>query len=315
MYRVLNTTDITACPDCFRVLKDVAEVVSRPPDPAWLLDHIAEFDAYFASLHVRFTRDMIKRAAWLKVIASPATGTDHIDVAAAAERGIALLTLKEERALLDQITSTAEMGWALLLAVARRVPWSFAAAQRGEWARDAFRGHQLSGKTLGILGYGRLGVMVADYGLAFRMRVLACDVRPVMPKPGVAMVDFDTLLREADVLSINIHLTEANRKLINAAALAKMKPGAILINTSRGAILDEPALIDALQSGRLGGAGVDVIEGEWNTDLARHPLIHYARTHENLVISPHTGGITCEAQAMAYHFMANKLRQFLEKLS
>ena len=150
---------------------------------------------------------------------------------------------------------------------------AFDAAKAGHWARDEFRGHQLSGKTLGILGYGRLGRMAAEYGKAFRMRVLACDVRKVEPAEGVEIVDFERLLRESDVLSIHIHLTEENRGLINTGAFAMLKPGAVLINTSRGAIVDEQAFLEALLSGRLAGAGVDVIEGEWNENLADHPLI------------------------------------------
>lgn len=125
-----------------------------------------DIDAYFASLHIRLDREMLERSDRLRVIATPSTGTDHIDLKAAAERGVTVLCLKDDLELLRRITATAELAWALLLATVRRLPWAFASAQRGQWARDGFRGHQLSGKTLGILGYGRLGVMVARYGLA-----------------------------------------------------------------------------------------------------------------------------------------------------
>jgi len=312
-YRLLNMSDTAACPDLFEAMGSRVDVVSRPADPRMLENIIPDFDIYFASLKVAVTRAILDRAQRLKIIVTPSTGTDHIDMAYAKSRGITILSLKEERAFLDQVTATAEMAWALLLAVARRLPWSFSAAQQGDWARDRFRGHQLSGKTLGILGYGRLGTLVAHYGQAFRMRVLACDILPVTLAPGVTRVDFDTLLRESDVLSIHIHLTDANRRLINAAALNRMKPDAFLINTSRGAIMDEAALLDALAQGRLGGAGVDIIDGEWDTNLVNHPMIAYARTHENLVISPHTGGVTFESQSMAYRFMAQKLKDHVER--
>lgn len=177
-HRVLNMSDLSVCPEALAVLELVAEVVSWPPDAKRLEELLPEFDAYYASLHVRVTRTMLDRAPRLRVIATPSTGTDHLDLACAREEGIAVLTLKDDRDFLDQVTATAELAWGLLLAVERRLPWAFTAAQRGEWARDQFRGHQISGKTLGILGYGRLGTMVADYGLAFRMQVLACDVRP-----------------------------------------------------------------------------------------------------------------------------------------
>lgn len=123
------------------------------------------------------------------------------------------------------------------------------------------------------------------------------------------MVDLDALLNESDVVSVHIHLTEDNRGLLNQERLARMKPGAVLINTSRGAIIDEGALVTALESGGLGGAGRDVVDGEWRDDLADHPLVRYAREHENLVISPHTGGITYESQAAALEFTVGKLKQ------
>lgn len=311
-WRILNMADVASCPDVLAPLKAIAEVVSMPADRGALRQSLGQYDAYFASLHVRADREVLQSSGRLCVIATPSTGTDHIDLHAAAERGIEVLSLKDDLELLRKITATAELAWALLLATVRRLPWAFAAARQGDWARDRFRGHQLSGKTLGVLGYGRLGSMVARYGKAFGMRVLACEVRDVTPAGGVALVDFDTLLSESDVLSVHVHLTEANRGLLNAEAFAKMKPGAVLVNTSRGAIIDEAAFLDALRSGRLGGAGVDVIHGEWDANLSEHPLIRYANEHENLIISPHVGGVTFESQRMALEHTVLKLLQFLE---
>lgn len=313
-FRVLNMAETDLFPDLWEPLAGLAEVVTVPADAQALADLLPDFDAYFATLHARLTAELIRQSPRLKVVATPSTGLDHLDLQALEECGVALLSLKEDTAFLDSITATAEMAWALLLAVARRLPWSFAAAQRGEWARDRFRGTQLSGKTLGVLGYGRLGRIVAEYARAFRMEVLAADTRAVSPAPGVRLVDLDTLLAEADVLSAHIHLTEANRHFLDAAAFARMKPGAILINTSRGGIVDETALLAALESGRLAGAGLDVIEGEWRKDLVDHPLIRYASTHENLVISPHTGGVTVESQRLTAAHMIAKLARFLEAL-
>jgi D-3-phosphoglycerate dehydrogenase len=314
-YRVLNLADLAACPEALAALTPLAEVVSLSPQAEALASRIGEFDAYFATLHIRADRPVLERAGRLRVIATPSTGTDHIDLEAAAERGIAVLSLKDDTEFLDRVTATAELAWGLLLATVRRLPWAFESARRGDWARDRYRGRQLSGKTLGVLGYGRLGRMVARFGLAFRMRVLACDVRPVHPEPGVEMVDFAALLRQSDVLSVHVHLTEANRGLLNAAAIAAMKPGAVLVNTSRGAIVEEAALLSALESGRLGGAGLDVICGEWDKDLATHAIVRYAGGHENLVLSPHIGGVTYESQQMALEHTAGKLARFLETLS
>jgi D-3-phosphoglycerate dehydrogenase len=317
LWKILNLADIGAFPLVLDELKDIAQIVTLPASQETLRENIGDYEVYFASLHVRLDRAAIECAKKLRVVATPTTGLDHLDVKALEERGIALISIKNDIEFLSRVTATAEMTWALLLAVARRLPWSFASAQKGVWARDGFRGHQLSGKTLGILGYGRLGRIVAEYGHAFRMRVLACDRKPreaLDAAPFVELVDFETLLRQSDALSIHIHLTPETEKLIGAREFSLMKRGAILLNTSRGAIIDEAALLESLQSGHLGGAGLDIIVGEWREDLEAHPLIQYANAHQNLVISPHTGGITVESQSMALEFLAAKLKAYLQNL-
>lgn len=313
-WRVLNMGDVSEFPEVLDPLRAVSEVVSLPADAKVLRARIGEFDAYMATLRVQVDRAMLQQASRLRVIATPSTGLDHLDLVALGERGIAVISLQSDIGFLNHVTATAEMSWCLLLAVVRRLPWAFEAARKGDWARDRFRGHQLAGKTLGVLGYGRLGRMVAQYGKAFRMRVLVCDVRPVEPAPGFERVDFDRLLAESDVLSIHVDMTEENRGLIGPAALARMKPTAVLVNTSRGPIVDEEALLAALESGRLLAAGLDVIDGEWRDDLDRHPLVCYANAHENLIISPHVGGVTYESQRMAYTHTAKKLARHLESL-
>jgi D-3-phosphoglycerate dehydrogenase len=143
------------------------------------------------------------------------------------------------------------------------------------------------------------------------MNVIGCDTSPRRRIDGLRYVDFDTLLAESDVISIHIHLTPENRHLLGAAQFARMKDGVVIVNTSRGGIIDEAAFADALKSGKVGAAGLDVIEGEWRTDLAEHPLIRYAREHDNLVIVPHLGGITLESQAASSQFVADKLAEML----
>ena len=306
-------SDLTHVPEAREVLRSRFNVQFVEAKTSALREHLPRADAYYASLHVRLTKELLEAAPRLKVIGTPSTGLDHLDLQAAAGRNVAVVSLKDDRRLLDRITATAELSWALLLSCARRLPAAAEAARGGHWARDLFRGHQIAYKTLGILGCGRLGTIVAQYGRAFRMKVIGCDTRPVALE-GVEMVSFGQLLGEADVLSIHIHLTEENRGLIDREVFLKMKPGAILINTSRGAIIDEAALVEALRSGRLGAAGLDVIEGEWRTDLAEHPLMEYARSHDNLVITPHVGGVTYESQAMAHVAAARKLVDHFQQI-
>ena len=179
----------------------------------------------------------------------------------------------------------------------------------GDWG-PLIVGRQLSGHTLGVLGVGRLGRMTVEYGKAFRMRVLGCDRRGV-DVPGVEAVDFDTLLAESDAVSIHIHMTDDNRHLFNADTFARMKTGAVLINTSRGDIIDEAALLAALDSGQLGAFGSDVLHDEWRPDMANHPIIRYARDHDNVVLTPHIGGATYKSIHDARVFSAKKLAHFL----
>ena len=129
------------------------------------------------------------------------------------------------------------------------------------------------------------------------------------------MVDFERLLTESDVLSVHVHLTDANRNLLTAQAIGRMRQGAVVINTSRGGIIDEAALLATLEDGHLGGAGLDVIDGEWRNDLDLNPLIRYAREHENLVITPHIGEVAVEAQSSAIERAVIKLKGHLEALT
>jgi D-3-phosphoglycerate dehydrogenase / 2-oxoglutarate reductase len=294
-------------------LPEVADVEVIAPSEKVLLERLGEFDAYMASLHVRLDRKAIERASRLKVVATSTTGLDHLDMEVLNQRGVKVISIKTEFELLDKITATAELAWGLMLACVRKIPAGAAAANQGRWARDEFRGRMMSGKTLGIIGVGRLGKMVVRYGNAFGMRVLGCDTHDVVV-PGVERVSLDRLLAESDVITLHIHLTEANRGFLGRREFEKMKRGVVIINTSRGAIINEGDLLKALESGQVGAAGLDVIEGEWRTDLVDHPLIKYARTHDNVVIVPHVGGITYESQRITAEFTANKLADALKEM-
>jgi D-3-phosphoglycerate dehydrogenase len=314
-WRVLLIGNQEAREAHYKPLWEVADLDEAPAQRPAVLAKIGQADAVLTGLTVIFDDALMATAPNLRVISFAATGRDHVDLAAAERRGIKILCLKEETEFLRNVTATAELAWGLLLASVRKIPWAFDAAKSGKWRGfdGPRRGHQLSGKTLGVLGYGRLGTIVADYGLAFRMKVLACDTRPVRAAPGITQVDHDTLYRQADVLSIHIHL-QGNEKFIGREAFAKFKKGTVLVNTSRGGVIDEQAFVEALNSGQVGAAGVDVIEGEWSSNLAEHPLIRYAREHENLVITPHIGGVTVESQAMTRDFIIQKLADYLRAM-
>jgi D-3-phosphoglycerate dehydrogenase len=311
---ILNTLDLSGAPEACAALEAVGALTHLPAEREAVLARIGEFDAYLASAEVRIDAGFLAAAGRLRVIGSPSTGTDHMDTDAIRAAGVEVFDIARERALINSFTATAELAFGLILSLARHLPPALAAARQGDWARERFSGFQLSGKTLGILGLGRLGTISARIGQGFGMRAIAHDIREVSA-PGVGMVGFEALLEEADALTIHVHLTAATRGLIGAAALARMKPTALLINTSRGAVLDEAALLAALRDGGIAGAGLDVIDGEWLTEKQDHPLIAYARESENLVISPHIGGATVESIHGARVFMARKLANYLRAAS
>jgi len=313
---IVNTLDLSGAPDAVAALEGAGKLVSLPAERERVLLAMTDADAYLASASVIIDEAFLDAAPKLKVIGSPSTGTDHMDLTAIDARGITRFDIAKEYELINGFTATSELAFALLLAVNRRLKPAFAAAERGDWARERFTGFQLHGKTLGILGLGRLGSISARIGNGFGMRVIAHDIRAVS-RPQVEMVELETLLRASDVVSIHLHLTPDTEKMIGPAAFAAMKPNAIVINTSRGRIVDEAALLDALKAAQVAGAGLDVIDGEWLSEeaRARHPLIAYARAHDNLVIAPHIGGATTESIYGARIFMARKIAGWLHSVS
>ena len=295
-YRILDLANWIPPTELYEKYGELFEFVRVPETREALLQNIGSFDGYISSLKIRLDDEVLDKAANLKAVFTPSTGLDHLDLKAIGDRGIPVFATKYDLDILERITSTAEMALALLLGVVRR-------------AREAFRGHQLSGKTMGILGYGRLGKMMADYAKALRMQVIACDIKPIEAE-GVEQVTFEELLERSDVISIHVHLNETTTGMIDKAAFDKMKDGVFIVNTARGGIIDETALLEALESGKVAGAGLDVIDGEWMEDIGRHPLIRYAREHDNLLISPHTGGTCYEAQYITAENVIKKIDDY-----
>jgi len=311
--RVLVMCPLDLAPDALDTLREAAEVqYIQPADRTVALDRIGDADIFWGHFDLPVDRELIERGKKLRAICTASTGTDHIDKPHAATRNIPILSIARDYGLLDTFTSTAETNWMLLLACHHRLRDAFAKVDAGGWGYEDLVGRQLSQRTLGVLGVGRLGRMIATFGKAFRMRVLGCDTKKIT-LPGVEQVDFDTLLHESDAISINIHMTPDNAHLFNAAAFAKMKEGAILVNTSRGDIIDEPALLAALDSGRLAAFGADVLHDEPAIRAGRgSPVLEYAKTHGNVVITPHYAGATNDTIIYARQFMAKKIVHFLK---
>jgi nucleotide sugar dehydrogenase len=269
------------------------------------------YDGVLIRLGLSFTETEFRLSPGLRWIATPTTGTDHIDLLAAQARMVEVISLRDETDWLRSITPTAEHTWTLLLALERKMVAACRDVARGGWRRNPFLGQELAGRTLGVLGYGRLGRVVAGYGTAFGMRVLAHDIADTADRPGqVEAVSFEDLLRSADILSVHLPLSPSTAGLVNEEALSLMKPGARLVNTSRGQIVDTRALLLALDSGHLGGAALDVVDDDsrWYERSPEHnEAIGYARQHTNLLITPHIGGYAQPAVARTRIHLAKKI--------
>ena len=312
---VLNAEPDNYSPAARDILQTVGEVWDkRPLTRPQLLSQIPHAHVLIVRLAHHIDAEIITAGRQLQAIVTATTGLDHIDLAAAATQGVAVLSLRGEETFLRTIPATAEHTWALLLALVRHIPAATAAVQRGQWNRDQFRGRDLFGKRLGIIGLGRIGQIVARYAHAFGLDIHAYDPHLMTWPANVAQhLQLDTLLATSDIITLHVPLNENTTHLIGARELGLLPPGALLINTSRGAILDEAALLAALQANQLGGAALDVLAAEvTGTITSQHPLIQYAQTHSNLLITPHIGGATYDSMAMTEIFMAQKLQQFLE---
>ena len=262
-----------------------------------------------ASMKVPITDAMIAASPDLAVISCATTGSDHIARTELVRRGIPLHTLREDPALLNDITPAAELTFALLLACARRLPAAVRSVVDGRWEREDFPGMMLRGRRLGIIGCGRIGGWMARYGHAFGMEIVGHDPFQETLPDGVTRVTLDDLVSTSDVITIHVHLSEETRGLLSADLIGRIKPGAIFLNTSRGALADEAALLEALESGPLAAAGLDVLDGE--PDIADHPLRLYAKQHDNLLITPHCGGFSPDAVRVVCRRAAEKIRDRL----
>jgi D-3-phosphoglycerate dehydrogenase len=291
----------------------VGELVEEPVAQTALAERVRDFDVLIVRLGLRVTREVLGAADRLCAIVSATTGLDHIDLGAAAERGVTVLSLNGEREFLRSVPATAEHTWALLLALVRRLPDAVGHVRDGGWDRDRYRGRDLAGRRLGILGLGRIGERVARYGGAFGMMVGAHDPHRAEWVDGVQRFGtLEDLLRWAEVLTIHVPLTDATRGLLDARRLALLPPGALLINTARGALVDESALVCALERGALGGAALDVLAAEQPPAArAASPVLAYAAAHETLLVTPHIAGATWDSMTRTEVFMAEKLRRFV----
>lgn len=266
-------------------------------------------DIIAVGLAIQLDEKFLGQMPNLKIIASPATGINHMDLEYIKKKGIKLISLRGRKDFLKNVPSTAEETFGLILALARNIPWAFDAVKTGGWDRLAWRGHQLMDKTIGLLGFGRLGKIMARYAKAFNMKVIACDPNvseKFMKSRGVAKVGLEELFKKSDIVSLHVLLTDTTRNLVKEKHLKSMKSSAYLINTARAELIEKGALAKALKQKWLNGAAVDVLWDEKGdgSHLKKDPLWQYAKENKNLIILPHIGGATFEAMEVTQDYIA-----------
>lgn len=310
-YKILNTIGEGYAVEAKDILGQLGEVDYITPTQNELGEIIEKYDIAVLGLGLNFDKGILEKAKNLKVIAIPTTGLDHIDTEYVQSKSIEVLSLKGETEFLNSITGTAELACGLMIKLLRFMPYAFDSVKNYKWDREKFRGHNLYGQTLGIVGLGRLGRWMARYGKAFNMNVIYYDT--YVDDTKYKKKSFDELLSKSDVVSIHVPLNDETKNMFDSKVIGKMKNNAYIINTSRGKIVNEDDLLNALKVKQIAGYGTDVLadELEFAENFSNHPLVEYAKKNQNLIIVPHIGGMTYESRAATDVFIANKLKKHL----
>jgi len=292
--------------DTMRYLTASYKVVMKDYDYDWLKKNICRFDAVIPNMNVIIDDDLIIKARNLKLIFSPTTGTDHIRITKKAG-DITVLSLNNFRNKILSISSTAELGFAFLLALSRKILLAHKdVIEYGRWERNRFVGSQLRDKVLGVVGMGRIGRKIAQYGKGFGMKIQYWD--KATRRQWKKKKKLNELLSSSDFIIMAASLNRGTRHLINKDSVGFIKRGAILVNISRGACIEEKAIIYAIKNGILSGVGSDVLEWELK-DIKKSPLYQYAKRNPqaNIIITPHIGGATIEAWKQVFSIVFNHI--------
>lgn len=267
-------------------------------EPAELLQVIGEYDALIIRGRTKVTKEVMDAASNLKAIGRAGVGVDNIDLEAAKAHGVTVVN-----APVATTVAVAELGFGLMLALAREIPRADAGMKQENWLKKEFNGSELNGKTLGIIGYGNIGRALSKYAQAFGMKVICYNRRRDLDEvrsTGAEPVSLDEIYEQADIISFHLPLNADSKHMINDETFAKMKDGVKIVDVARGGVIDEAALLRALESGKVSGAALDVFEKEppltW--ELAKHPKV---------IAVPHIGGQTNEAQLRVAEDIASEV--------
>ncbi|MEM0201445.1 MAG: hydroxyacid dehydrogenase, partial [Candidatus Micrarchaeaceae archaeon] len=305
MFEILVTEPEYFDKDSIKILKSIGKVTTKRMKKDELLTKISNYDILIVRIETKLTKEVLEKAKKLKIIGSATTGLNHIDTDYANKKNIKIINLHGIHTI-----STSEHTIALMFALVRKIPWAFENMKKNIWKRYLFIGSELNGKTLGIIGLGRIGSTVAKYAKALGMNVIAYD--PFVKESSIAkLLPIEKVFKYSDILSLHPMLTKENKGMITFKLLKLMKPTAFLINTSRGEIIDSKALLKTLKLNIISGAALDVFPEE--PLLKNNIFAAYARKKNNLIITPHIGASTKEAVHIAGMDLAKKVKTEFNK--
>lgn len=288
-----------------KILTENGLAVTYEPEisPEQIKEKISQFNIIIVRSRTKLTKELIEKADNCKIIARVGVGLDNIDLDAAKLKNIRVINAVE-----GAMTAVAELVLGLMLGLARQIPRGDRGIRNNQWLKKELKGTELKGKYLGIIGLGNIGKRLGRLAKGLNMNIIGFDVVPIdeefSKQVGLMKADLDTLLQSSDYISIHVPLLDSTHHMINAEKLSIMKPTAYVINTSRGGVVDEDALYEAIKNGKLGGAALDVFESEPALD-------HKLAELDNVILTPHVGAMTKEAQALAANVIAEKIIQIL----
>lgn len=286
------------------IINAAGEAVNKKGiEPDELLQIIGEYDGLIVRGRTKVTREVFEAAKKLKVVGRAGVGVDNIDLQAAKDHGVTVVN-----APVATTIAVAELGFGMMFALVRDIPHTDAEMKHDKWTKKDYMGHELHGKTLGIVGYGNIGSTIGKYAQALGMKVLCYDpIRNIddMRATGADPVELEEVYAKADIITFHVPLIPETKHMVNDETFAKMKDGVLLVNVARGGIIEEAALLRALESGKVAGAALDVYEKEPPVDwtLAEHPRI---------IAVPHVGGQTAEAQLRVAGDIATEVMNVLQ---
>ena len=294
--------------DSLELLKKIGPLETGPYAHDELIYAVANATVLMVRLAHKIDEQLLSHAPQLKMVISATTGLNHIDLDACRKRSIEVICLKGERDFLNSISSTAELSMGLLMSLIRYIPAAHNDVCAGNWNRDRFMGQSLFGKTLGIIGMGRLGKLLAGYARAFKMEIIYCDLRSEADCENARLVSLSELLSISDIISLNASHSRTDPTILDRANLALVKPGVLIVNTARGELVDEYEICRLVEQGHIGGYATDVMsdEQEIKANLKEHALVKLAADGHNVIVTPHIGGATIDGLSRAENFVIKK---------